>query len=163
MDGIQVIKTPIGYLKIQASNLGLRSIEILKDKPKEKQEKINQFTKQAAEELLEYFDGKRTVFSVELDWDGYSDFYISVWTYLVNIPNGQTRSYGEVAKFIDNPGASRAVGLANGKNPIPIIVPCHRVIGSNGALTGFASGLHIKQQLLAHENPDGFALQGSLF
>ena len=163
MEAIQIIKTPIGYLKIQASELGLRSIDFFKNKPEQDHELQNEHTKQAAKELLEYFDGKRKEFSVELDWEGYSDFYKSVWSCLVNIPCGQTRSYGEIAKYLDNPGASRAVGLANGKNPIPIIVPCHRVIGSNGALTGYASGLHIKQQLLALENPESFAMQGEFF
>lgn len=163
MEGIQVIESPIGYLKIQATNLGLRSINLFKDKPEGDKETQNQHTSQAAKELLEYFNGDQKEFSVDLDWEGYSDFYKSVWSYLVNIPSGQTRSYGEIAKYLDNPGASRAVGLANGKNPIPIIVPCHRVIGSNGSLTGFALGLHIKQQLLSHENPDSFAMQGKLF
>ena len=163
MEGIQVIETPIGFLKIKASSLGIRGICLFKDKPECDKETHNQHTSQAAKELLEYFDGKRKEFSVKLDWEGYSDFYKSVWSYLVNIPCGQTKSYGEIAKYLDNPGASRAVGLANGKNPILIIVPCHRVIGSNGALTGFASGLHVKEQLLAHENPDSFAMQGKLF
>lgn len=162
MDGIQIIKTPIGFLKIQATEVGLRSI-ILQEKIETDQDSSNEYTLKAASELLEYFNGKRTKFSVALDWEGYSDFYKSVWSYLVNIPSGQTRSYGEIAKYLDNPGAARAVGLANGKNPIPIIVPCHRVIGSNGALTGFALGLQVKQQLLALENPENFALQGELF
>jgi len=163
MAGIQIIETPIGYLKIKASTLGLKSIGLLQDKPEVDQESPNQHSSQAAKELLEYFDENRKEFSVCLDWEGYSDFNKSVWSYLVNIPSGQTRTYSDIAKYLDNPGASRAVGLANGKNPIPIIVPCHRVIGSNGALTGFALGLHVKEQLLAHENPDSFAMQGKLF
>ena len=162
-ESLQIIETPIGYLKIQASSIGLRSIHFLQDQPAEHKEIQNQFTKQATKELLEYFDGKRKEFSVDLDWEGYTDFYKSVWSYLLKIPSGQTRSYGDVARHLENPGASRAVGLANGKNPIPIIVPCHRVIGSNGSLTGFASGLHIKQQLLALENPESFSMQGKLF
>ena len=163
MDGLQVISTPIGFLKIQASSVGLTEIKLFKEEPKESLDLDNEHTRQAAFELLEYFEGKRKDFSVNLDWDGHSEFYKSVWSYLVNIPIGETRSYGEIAKQLNNPGASRAVGLANGKNPIMIIVPCHRVIGSNGALTGFASGIDIKEQLLAHENPDSFALQGTLF
>lgn len=163
MGALQIIKSPIGYLSLKATKLGLRSVQLHPENISVKTDTSNQYTNQASKEILEYFDGKRKVFSVDLDWSGYSDFYISVWSYLMEIPIGQTRSYGEIAKFLKNPGASRAVGLANGKNPMPVIVPCHRVIGSNGALTGFASGLHIKKQLLAFENPNSFAVQGNLF
>lgn len=162
MEYSQVIKSTVGYLQILASDSGLRAINLLESKPQEN-ESPSTHTEQAAKELEEYFSGKRKVFDVDLDWEGYSYFYQSVWSYLLTIPCGQTKSYGEIAQHLDNPGASRAVGLANGKNPIPIIVPCHRVIGSNGALTGYASGLHIKKQLLAHENPDSFGMQGALF
>jgi len=162
MEYQQLIKTTIGYLQINASEIGIRSILFHKEKPivKERQSVI---TKLAAKELYEYFKGNRKKFSVELDWKGHSKFYQSVWKYLLTIPCGQTKSYGEIAKHLKNPGASRAVGLVNGKNPIPIIVPCHRVIGSNGALTGYASGLDIKKKLLAHENPKTFGMQGELF
>jgi len=157
----QVISTKIGHLKIEASNNGLRRILLLGSLPTVDPNQ-NKYTEIAAIQLKEYFSGKRKKFDVNLDWKGHSEFYQSVWNYLLTIPSGQTRSYGEIAKHLDNPGASRAVGLANGKNPIPIIVPCHRVIGSNGALTGFALGLHIKKQLLAHENPESFGMQGEL-
>ena len=160
---VQTVKTSIGYLKVSASETGISKVDLLKEKPIITEEKINQHTKQAIEELQEYFRGTRKEFTVNVDWEGYSDFYKSVWSYLVNIPFGQTRSYGDIAKYLENPGASRAVGLANGKNPILIIVPCHRVIGSNGSLTGFASGVDIKQQLLFVENPERFAIQGNLF
>lgn len=158
----QLLQTSIGYLQINASERGIRSISIFQEKP-QVEESTNVFTEQASKELLEYFEGSRKEFTVSLDWEGHSTFYQSVWNYLINIPNGQTRSYGEVAKFLNNPGASRAVGLANGKNPILIIVPCHRVIGSNGDLTGFASGLDVKKKLLAHENPVSFGIQRELF
>lgn len=98
-------------------------------------------------QLDEYFSGKRQIFCVPLDFRG-TTFQKQVWLQLSNIPYGTTTNYGEIAKSINNPKASRAVGLANGKNPIPIIIPCHRVIGKNGTLTGFGGGLDIKQQLL---------------
>lgn len=158
----QLLKTSIGILQVEASEIGIRSVILHKEKPILK-EVPNATTQQAVEELQDYFKGKRKEFSVALDWDGHSEFYQSVWNYLLTIPSGQTRSYGEIAKYLDNPGASRAVGLANGKNPIMIIVPCHRVIGSNGDLTGFASGLDVKKKLLALENPESFGMQGELF
>jgi len=100
--------------------------------------------------LKDYFDGKRTSFSLELDLVG-TAFQKNVWEALLGIPLGETRSYGQLAKQLGKPRATRAVGAANGRNPISIIVPCHRVIGSNGKLTGFAGGLGIKEHLLRLE------------
>ena len=94
-------------------------------------------------QLKEYFGGKRKEFSLRLDPAG-TDFQRQVWKALLGIPFGETRSYGQLAKQLGNPQASRAVGAANGRNPISIIVPCHRVIGSSGKLTGFAGGLTLK-------------------
>lgn len=105
---------------------------------------------QAENELMAYFASERRQFSVPLNPQG-TPFQNQVWQALSTIPYGQTCSYAAIAKQIGNPKAVRAVGAANGRNPLPIIVPCHRVIGSNGALTGFAGGLPIKQQLLALE------------
>jgi methylated-DNA-[protein]-cysteine S-methyltransferase len=104
----------------------------------------------AARELREYFAGERRDFSVPLNADG-TTFQKTVWAALLEIPYGGTMSYGELARRIGNAAASRAVGLANGRNPISIIVPCHRVIGSNGSLTGYGGGLERKQALLALE------------
>ena len=101
-------------------------------------------------QLEEYFEGTRKRFDVELGAKG-TDFQHTVWRTLVRIPYGETVSYGELARSIGQPQASRAVGLANGANPLPIIVPCHRVIGSNGSLTGFGGGLDIKRKLLELE------------
>jgi methylated-DNA-[protein]-cysteine S-methyltransferase len=101
-------------------------------------------------QLGEYFAGKRKRFTVKLDFMG-TDFQKSVWQALLTIPFGQTRSYGDIARQVGNPKAVRAVGAANGRNPISIIAPCHRVIGSTGKLTGFAGGLKTKAQLLALE------------
>ena len=100
----------------------------------------------------EYFSGKRKVFSLKLNPIG-TKFQKSVWQELQKIPYGETTNYGELARRIGNPNASRAVGAANGKNPIVIIIPCHRVIGKDGSLTGFGGGLPVKEQLLALERP----------
>lgn len=104
----------------------------------------------AGRQLREYFSGARKSFALPLDFRG-TEFQISVWRALLTIPFGETRSYGEIARQIGQPGASRAVGAANGRNPISIIAPCHRVIGSNGKLTGFAGGIAAKRYLLEYE------------
>jgi methylated-DNA-[protein]-cysteine S-methyltransferase len=103
--------------------------------------------KKAAAQLAEYFDGRRRVFDLPLALRG-TDFQLSVWKALQGIPAGVTRSYKEVAALIGKPKAYRAVGMANNCNPIAIIIPCHRVIGEDGSLTGYAGGLHVKQYLL---------------
>jgi methylated-DNA-[protein]-cysteine S-methyltransferase len=106
--------------------------------------------KPVVEQLDEFFAGERRTFDVALDLRG-TDFQRRVWAALLDIPYGETASYGEIAASIGRPTASRAVGAANGRNPVSIIVPCHRVIGASGALTGYAGGLTTKQALLAHE------------
>jgi methylated-DNA-[protein]-cysteine S-methyltransferase len=113
------------------------------------------------EQLDAYFAGELTEFDVELDMPG-TDFQQRVWSALRAIPYGETRTYGEIAAQIGAPGASRAVGLANGRNPISIIVPCHRVVGSTGGLTGYGGGLHRKRILLALEG-DRQPAQPALF
>ncbi len=105
---------------------------------------------EAARQLREYFDGERTEFDVPLGLAG-TPFQQRVWAALRRIPYGETVSYGELATQIGQPGAARAVGLANGRNPIAIIVPCHRVVGSDGSLTGYGGGLERKRHLLAFE------------
>ncbi|MGF6096905.1 methylated-DNA--[protein]-cysteine S-methyltransferase [Pseudomonas sp. 18175] len=105
---------------------------------------------EAERQLTEYFAGTRNHFELELDFDG-TDFQKQVWHALLTIPFGETRSYSQIAQQIGNPKAVRAVGAANGRNPISIIAPCHRVIGASGSLTGFAGGLQAKQYLLALE------------
>lgn len=104
-----------------------------------------------ANQLADYFAGTRQQFSLKLAPQG-TTFQCEVWQALTKIPLGETRSYQHIAEQINRPKAMRAVGAANGRNPIPVIVPCHRVIGANGALTGFGGGLPIKQWLLEHEN-----------
>ncbi|TSD78440.1 methylated-DNA--[protein]-cysteine S-methyltransferase [Pseudomonas sp. KBS0710] len=106
---------------------------------------------EAERQLREYFNGTRNQFDLELNFDG-TDFQKQVWQALLTIPFGETRSYSQIARQIGNPKAVRAVGAANGRNPISIIAPCHRVIGASGGLTGFAGGLEAKQYLLALED-----------
>lgn len=103
------------------------------------------------EQLEQYFAGERLAFDVPLSMAGGSAFFQSVWRSLLEIPYGDTTSYGEIARKLGHPTAARAVGLANGRNPISIIVPCHRVIGAGGDLTGYAGGLERKRFLLDHE------------
>lgn len=105
-------------------------------------------------QLQEYFAGERVAFETPLEMDG-TQFERRVWRALTEIPYGETVSYGEIAKRIDQPSAARAVGLANGRNPIAVIVPCHRVIGANGTLTGYGGGLERKQLLLELERGQG--------
>jgi methylated-DNA-[protein]-cysteine S-methyltransferase len=106
---------------------------------------------EAEKQLNEYFSGKRKAFDLKLDFAG-TEFQKKVWQALLEIPFGETRSYGQIARQLGSPNAVRAVGAANGKNPLSIVAPCHRVIGSNGDLTGFAGGLHTKQFLLGMES-----------
>lgn len=148
MNYFQTFESPIGPLKISANESAISSIEFHK---KAEEERPNPITELAANQLEEYFQGKRKDFSIPLSALG-TDFQRSVWQELREIPFGETRSYRDIAEKIGNKKAVRAVGAANGKNPIPIIVPCHRVIGSNGTLTGFAGGLESKKWLLEHES-----------
>jgi methylated-DNA-[protein]-cysteine S-methyltransferase len=106
----------------------------------------------AVQQLRDYFAGTRRTFDLKLDPHG-TPFQRQVWAALQTIPYGTTISYGQLAQQIDKANAVRAVGAANGQNPIPIVIPCHRVIGSNGTLTGYAGGLHIKKMLLDLEQP----------
>jgi methylated-DNA-[protein]-cysteine S-methyltransferase len=115
--------------------------------------------RETARQLGEYFDGKRRTFDLELEFRG-TDFQRRVWMALLTIPYGETRTYRQIAEQIGNPTAVRAVGAANGRNPISIIAPCHRVIGSSGDLTGFGGGLDAKARLLALEAPQRQLLAG---
>ena len=153
-------RTPVGELKLIATDHGLAAILWENDKPKRVplapliEDKTHPVLLQTEQELHEYFERKRTRFSVNLAAVG-TEFQKKVWRALSEIPFGETRSYGEIAQRIGKPSAVRAVGAANGRNPISIIVPCHRVIGASGRLTGFAGGLGIKEQLLSLESPQG--------
>jgi len=148
---IDYMMTPVGVLELQASELGITEISYC--------ESANNtiishdIIDRCKQQLTEYFEGKRREFDLPLDQLG-TNFQKSVWASLIKIPFGQVVSYRDIANMINNPKAVRAVGAANGKNPISIIVPCHRVIGSNGTLTGYAGGLARKAWLLKLEGND---------
>ncbi|WP_127140487.1 methylated-DNA--[protein]-cysteine S-methyltransferase [Flagellimonas marinaquae] len=151
------VQTPIGTVELLGDENGLASITVLESKkPKGT---IPTVLKDAVEQLQEYFDGNRTVFDLQLNPSG-TDFQKKVWEALLQIPFGKTISYLELSKQLGDAKAIRAVASANGKNPLWIVVPCHRVIGTNGNLTGYAGGLHRKKWLLEHESP---AKQTTLF
>ena len=148
--------SPVGKLKLVAGPSGLAAI--LWENDREDRVPLGAMTEQPGHPLLvetkrqldDYFAGTRSQFDLPLDFRG-TDFQKRVWAALLTIPSGQTRSYAEIAAQIGRPGACRAVGAANGKNPISIVAPCHRVIGSDGSLTGFAGGLEGKKFLLELE------------
>ena len=148
------LESPVGTLLLVGNNSALRQINFPRAGVAAEPEpswRLNESAFSAAScELRAYFAGELETFSVALAPEG-TGFQRRVWDELLKIPYGQTISYGELARHIGNPNASRAVGLANGSNPIPIIIPCHRVIGSNGKLTGYGGGLPIKEKLLALE------------
>jgi methylated-DNA-[protein]-cysteine S-methyltransferase len=152
----KTIPSPVGTLTLVASDAGLVAILWEDDDPA--RVRLGAVTPAASHpvldaveaQLVDYFGGKRTTFDAPLDPRG-TEFQKNVWRALCAIPFGETRSYAEIARAVGRPTASRAVGAANGRNPISIIAPCHRVIGSNGALTGFAGGLAAKDYLLGHE------------
>ena len=147
-----VIETPVGILEIKGDAEGLASV-LFKDSddvvvsekiPKELQDSVNQ--------LQDYFEGKRKEFNIKLSPEG-TDFQKKVWKQLEGIPFGKTATYQQMANQLGDPKVIRAAASANGKNPISIIIPCHRVIGSDGSLTGYAGGLHRKKWLLEFESP----------
>ncbi len=154
--------TPIGELTLVATDEALVAIRwdgegdgrarfaALTDAP------AHPLLRRAAMHLGEYFAGERTVFDLPLAGAG-TPFQRAVWRALLDIPFGETRSYRDIAVALGRPTATRAVGAANGRNPLPIVTPCHRVIGADGSLTGFGGGLPIKRWLLAHERRDLFS------
>lgn len=151
------IKTPLGIAIITGDESGISSISV------SEQDTISAIIpsvlQEAVEQLNEYFEGKRSDFSFKMNPKG-TEFQQKVWSALLEIPYGKTRTYLEQSKILGDVKAIRAVASANGKNPLWIVVPCHRVIGSDGSLTGYAGGLWRKKWLLEHENP---TTQQSLF
>ena len=146
-----IIKSPLGFTKITGDEDGVASVTVLNS-----EEKITDVIPVELEDCIiqlnEYFEGSRKQFDLKLNPQG-TNFQKKVWGELLNIPHGKTTSYLELSKQLGDVKAIRAVANANGKNPIWIIIPCHRVIGSDGSLTGYAGGLHRKQWLLEHESP----------
>ena len=146
----EIYRSPIGALTILSGDKGIKAIKFYEDEKVKAQGRTNEMTRWAVKELEEYFQGKRKTFTVPCVPQG-TDFQKRVWEALTQIPYGETRTYKEIAAAAGNPKASRAVGMANNRNPIPIIIPCHRVIGTNGSLTGYAGGLKVKEYLLKLE------------
>ena len=150
------LDSPVGALTLVANDTGLAAVLWQDDRPSRvvlgplREASDHPILDQASRELTAYFTGTRRDFTVPLAPIG-TPFQQSVWNALRTIPHGETRSYAAIAQAIARPTATRAVGAANGRNPISIIIPCHRVIGASGALTGFAGGLEAKRWLLAHE------------
>ncbi len=156
------LNSPLGALKLVATERGLAAVLWENDDPKRvrlgdmSKASDHPVLRQAEQQLEDYFAGRLTIFTVPLDMRG-TAFQKAVWASLLRIPFGETRTYAQIAEDLDNPMAVRAVGAANGRNPVSIIAPCHRVLGSDGSLTGFAGGLDAKAWLLAHEGHVRFA------
>ena len=151
------VKAPFGTLTVLASDKGVRYCMFENDAHPKSFVGMNivdnaqhPVLKEALQQLREYFAGTRTKFTVKLDLKG-TEFQVDAWKALAKVPYGKTWSYAQQAASIGRPTATRAIGAANGRNPVVVILPCHRIIGANGALTGFGGGLPVKEWLLAHE------------
>lgn len=152
--------SPLGPLELVASDDGLLAV-LWPDDPPERvavpdelvESPKNKVLAQAAQQLDEYFAGTRKSFDLPLDLRG-TEFQVAAWRALADIPYGETATYGEQAASLGRPKAVRAIGAANGRNPLSIVLPCHRVVGADGSLTGFAAGLDAKKFLLDLENPE---------
>ncbi len=151
MKNFAIYQTKLGYFKIEYDDENIISLKKILDDNIIDFGTKTEFTDKAYHQLLEYFDGKRKTFDVQYKLNG-TDFQKKVWSALCDIPYGETRSYKDVAIAIGNEKASRAVGMANNKNPLHILVPCHRVIGASGELVGYAGGLNMKESLLNMES-----------
>lgn len=145
-----IYKTIIGKITITECDLQITSIDFGESNAKQSNMKETPLIKEALKELEEYFNGTRKTFQLPLALKG-TPFQQKVWQVLMTIPYGKTITYKQVAEAIGDPKACRAVGMANNRNPVPIVVPCHRVIGSNGKLVGYGGGLDIKEKLLEME------------
>ncbi|MCB9231838.1 MAG: methylated-DNA--[protein]-cysteine S-methyltransferase [Bacteroidia bacterium] len=155
------LETPLGWLGFRGNELGVSEIFFADAKGEESPE-LPAPILSAQSQLSEYFAGQRRHFDFPLATHG-TDFQQKIWQALQNVPYGHTTSYQHLADKIGNPKSVRAVGAANGANPIAIAVPCHRIVGSNGQLTGYAGGLHRKKWLLEHEQKIAGGFQNSLF
>jgi methylated-DNA-[protein]-cysteine S-methyltransferase len=158
----RTFNTPIGGIEVVAGNIGLRQVNLfgsnnppkmINSEPGDELHTAQQIARQALQEILEYLHKGRTVFNILIDWDQMTTFQRQVLRATSQIPFGQVYSYGQLAKLLGNANASRAVGGALARNPMPIIIPCHRVVAANGYLTGFsaADGIRTKQWLLEME------------
>jgi methylated-DNA-[protein]-cysteine S-methyltransferase len=144
------VDTPVGEMWLVQEGDALTELRLPGDALPEGELKETPLLKEAASQLAEYFAGKRAAFDLPLKPEG-TEFRRTVWAALIEIPAGRTASYGDIARAIGKPKASRAVGSANHFNPLPVFIPCHRVIGSGGSLVGYGGGLDLKQKLLELE------------
>ncbi|WP_434793687.1 Methylated-DNA--protein-cysteine methyltransferase, constitutive [Terrisporobacter petrolearius] len=152
MNNIFFYETEIGIIGIRENNKSITDIFFSKVDTNDNIEETD-LIKECFKQLKEYFEGNRRAFDLQLETRG-TEFQKKVWDELLKIPYGETKSYKDIAIAIGNEKACRAIGMANNKNHIPIIIPCHRVIGSNGKLVGYAGGLNVKEKLLNIENLD---------
>lgn len=150
MKNTVVFQTILGPVVISEQDGAITELFFAKDTPDRENNQITPLLKEAEKQLLEYLSGDRKKFDLKLAAQG-TEFQKTVWNTLQEIPYGETRSYKQVAEMLGRPEASRAVGMANSKNPILILTPCHRIVGSDGKLTGYAGGLEIKKTLLELE------------
>jgi methylated-DNA-[protein]-cysteine S-methyltransferase len=149
---LQRVASPVGELKLLGGDAGLRAVLFAREAaPADAVEDPHPVLDAAARQLAEWFAGERTVFDLPLDLAAATAFQRRAWLALAEIPYATTRSYGEQARRLGMPRAARAVGAANGRNPLSIVLPCHRLVGADGSLTGFSGGLDVKRALLAHE------------
>jgi methylated-DNA-[protein]-cysteine S-methyltransferase len=155
-------QSPIGLIEIVASDQAIKSVYFVEAERAAPSAELPPLLAEGLAQLAAYFQGERQEFSIPLEPDG-TGFQKQVWQQLLTVPYGRTASYMDIAKAIGNEKSVRAVGLANGQNPISIIIPCHRIIGSDGSLTGYGGGLWRKEWLLKHEGSLGSSLQMSLF
>ncbi len=159
MIAIAHIKTPLGIAKLEGDEQGLQAVTVLNNEFETQYDEIPESLQDAVEQLTAYFTGERREFDLVLNPQG-TQFQKRVWNKLLEIPFGKTVTYMDIAKRLGDIKVIRAAASANGKNPLSIIVPCHRVIGSDGSLTGYAGGLWRKKWLLEHESP---VIQQKLF
>jgi methylated-DNA-[protein]-cysteine S-methyltransferase len=149
MKNIFVFQTKIGPVAIEDNGTEITDVNVISEDQSIEMNETS-LLKNAAQQLNEYLEGRRNSFDLPLNPKG-TDFQKKVWAALCDIPYGETRSYKQIAECVGNPKACRAVGMANNKNPIMIFIPCHRVVGSDGRLTGYAGGLDMKEKLLSLE------------
>lgn len=162
MEDTAYCDSAFGIFKITGDDKGIQAIQLTAKKTLPEQV-VSPALRPAVRQLTEYFNGHRKTFDLRLNFGTAPDFHQAVWTELMTIPYGHTTSYSAIAKTLGDPNKMRAVGQANRNNPIPIVVPCHRVIAKNGDLQGYYYGVDMKRKLLELENPMSFATQGTLF
>ena len=157
-----IIPSPIGPIYIEGSDKGVSRISFRPEDTHGEQGDIPECLKDCAAQLTAYFAGTLKEFDLKFDFGDAPEFHQEVWKMVKLIPYGRTRTYTDIADIIDHHNAVRAVGHANGMNPLPIVIPCHRVIGKDGSLTGYAYGIEMKRWLLSHESPGQYMKQSDL-